>query len=249
MRLDINVSTASDIRVVTSYVEKIDLNSNLHVRGTAAEPGVLGRINIADGQLTFFGNTYTINKGSINFYDPTAIKPELNFSLETIAQGVDVVLGVTGPVNDMKLNYRSDPPLSFEKIVQLLATNTTPFDPTIAAHQPSAPQQSMSQMGESAVLGQAIANPLASRVQRVFGLSQFKIDPSVAGNNGQPTAKITLQQKIANNITFTYITDVTQSNSEIVRIQWDLGPKVSAVALRDYNGNVSVEMFYKFQVR
>lgn len=248
MRLDINVSTASDLRVVTSYVEKMDLNSNLHVRGTAAEPGVVGQINIADGQLTFFGNSYTINKGSINFYDPTAIKPELNFSLETVAQGVDVVLGVSGPVNDMKLNYRSDPPLSFEQIVQLLATNTTPFDPTIAAHQPSAPQQSMSQMGESAVLGQAIANPLASRVQRVFGLSQFKIDPSVAGNNGQPTAKITLQQKIANNITFTYITDVTQSNSEIVRIQWDLGPKVSAVALRDYNGNVSVEMFYKFQV-
>jgi predicted transcriptional regulator len=60
---------------------------------------------------------------------------------------------------------------------------------------------------------------------------------------------VTLQQKIANNITFTYITDVTQSNSEIVRIQWDLSSKASAVALRDYNGNVSLEMFYKFQVR
>ncbi len=166
------------MRVVTSYVEKIDLNSSLRIRGTAADPGVLGHINIADGQLAFSGNSYSINKGSINFYDPTAIKPILDFSLETIAQGVDVVLGVTGPVNDMKLSYRSDPPLSFEQIVQLLATNTTPFDPTIAAHQPSAPQQSMSQVGESAVLGQAIANPLASRVQRVFGLSQFKIDPS-----------------------------------------------------------------------
>jgi translocation and assembly module TamB len=104
-------------------------------------------------------------------------------------------------------------------------------------------------MGESAVLGQAVANPLASRVQRVFGLTQFKIDPSFSGSNGQPSARVTLQQKIASNLTFTYITDVTQTNSEIVRIQLDITPSISAVGLRDYNGNVSVELFYKFQKR
>jgi translocation and assembly module TamB len=104
-------------------------------------------------------------------------------------------------------------------------------------------------MGESAVLGQAIANPLASRVQRVFGLSQFKIDPSVAGSNGQPTARVTLQQKVTSNITFTYITDVTETNSEIVRVEWDFTGKLSAVALRDFNGNVSLQFFYKFKRR
>ncbi len=249
IKLDIRVSTSSDVRIVSTYVDKLDLKSALTVRGTVAQPGIVGFINVTDGQLAFFGNTYTVNRGVINFYDPSAIRPELDLSLETIAQSVDVVLGVTGPINNMKLSYRSDPPLTFEQIVQLLATNTTPNDPTIAAHQPTPPQQSMTQMGESAVLGQAVASPLASRVQRVFGLSQFKIDPSVAGSNGQPTARVTLQQKIASNITFTYITDVTQSNSEIIRIEWDLNSKTSAVALRDYNGNVSVELFYKFQVR
>jgi translocation and assembly module TamB len=104
-------------------------------------------------------------------------------------------------------------------------------------------------MGESAVLGQAVANPLASRVQRVFGLTQFKIDPSVSGSNGQPSARVTLQQKITSNLTFTYITDVTQTNSEIIRVTLDITPKIAAVALRDYNGNVSVELFYKFQKR
>jgi translocation and assembly module TamB len=249
MRLDIRVSTASDVRVLTEYVEKIQLTSSLTVRGTATQPGVLGRVNITDGQLVFFGNTYTVNHASINFYDSSSIRPELNLSLETVAQGVDVILGVTGPMSNMKLSYRSDPPLTFEQIVQLLATNTTPFDATIAAHQPTPPQQSLSQMGESQVLDQAVADPLASRLQRVFGLTQFRIDPSIAGNNGQPTAKITLRQKITNNLTFTYITDVTQTDSEIVRVEWDLNSRASAVALRDYNGNVSVQLFYKFQVR
>ncbi len=249
MRLDIRIITAPDLRVVSTYTDKLDITSSITIRGTAANPGVLGRLNVTNGQLEFFGNSYTVNTGTVSFYNPNDIQPIVDFSLETIAQGVDVTLGVTGPVNDLKLNYRSDPPLSFEQIVQLLATNTTPSDPTIAAHQPAPAQQSLGQMGESAILGQAVANPLASRVQRVFGLSQFKIDPSFSGSNGQPSARVTLQQKIANNLTFTYITDVTQTNSEIIRVQFDLSSSVSAVALRDYNGNVSVELFYKFQVR
>ncbi len=249
MRLDIRIITASDLRVVSTYAEQMSITSTLNVRGTAQDPGIVGRLNITNGQLVFFGNTYSVNTGSINFYNPNVIQPILDLSLETNAQGVDVTLGVTGPVSDLKLTYRSDPPLTFEQIVELLATNTTPSDPTIAAHQPTPPQESTSQMGESAVLGQAVANPLASRVQRVFGLTQFKIDPSFSGSNGQPSARVTLQQKIASNLTFTYITDVTQTNSEIVRVQLDITPAVSAVALRDYNGNVSVELFYKFQKR
>ncbi len=130
-----------------------------------------------------------------------------------------------------------------------MATNTTPNDPTIAAQQPTPPQQSYTQIGESAVLGAAVANPLASRVQRVFGLSQFKIDPNFAGSGGQPGARVTLQQKIANNITFTYITDVTQTNSEIIRVEWAFTPALSAVALRDFNGNVSLELYYRFKKR
>ncbi len=248
MRLDIHILTSPDLQVVTTYANRLSILANLTVRGTAENPGMLGRVTVTDGQLVFFGNTYTVTTGTVNFYDPNSITPVLNFSLQTIAQGVNVTLGVTGPIDDMKLSYRSDPPLTFEQIVQLLATNTTPANPVIAAHQPTPPSQSYTQMGESAILGQAVANPLASRVQRVFGLTQFKIDPSLAGANG-PSAKVTLQQKIASNIMFTYITDVQQTNAQIVRVEWDFTNNFSAVGLRDYNGNVSVEFFYKFKRR
>lgn len=249
MRLDIHILTAPDLRVVSTYADRLEIFADMTLRGTAENPGMLGRVHVTNGQLVFFGNTYTVSTGTVNFYNPNAIEPVLDVSLETVAQGVSVTIGVSGPMDDLNLSYRSDPPLTFTQIVQLLATNTTPANPVIAAHQPAAPQQSLSQMGESAILGQAIANPLASRVQRVFGLSQFKIDPSVAGNNGQPTARVTLQQKVTSNITFTYITDVTETNSEIVRVEWDFTGKLSAVGMRDFNGNVSVQFFYKFTKR
>lgn len=249
MRLDVRILTASDLRVSSTYADRLEIFADMTLRGTAAIPGMLGRLRVTNGQLVFFGNTYTVSTGTVNFYNPNEIEPVLDISLETVAQGVSVTIGVSGTMDDLNLSYRSDPPLTFQQIVQLLATNTTPANPVIAAHQPAPAQQSFSQMGESAILGQAIANPLASRVQRVFGLSQFKIDPSVAGNNGQPTARVTLQQKIASNITFTYITDVTETNSEIIRVEWDFTGKLSAVGMRDFNGNVSVQFFYKFKKR
>jgi translocation and assembly module TamB len=250
MKLDIHILTAPDLRVITTYARRLQVEADLRVRGTASNPGVIGHVTVTNGQLVFFGNEYTVNTGTINFYNPTSIQPVLNISLETSAQGVDVTIGVSGPINNLKLTYRSDPPLTFEQIVELLAVNKTPStDPTIAANQPAPPQQSFTQMGESAVLGQAVANPLASRIQRVFGISQFKIDPSFQGSSGQPSARVTLQQQITNNITFTYITDVTQTNSEIIRVEWAFTPRFSAAALHDYNGNVSLQFFYKFKVR
>ena len=250
MRLDIQIVTAPDLRVISTYAQRLEVEANLRVRGTLANPGVIGRVTVTDGQLVFFGNEYTVNTGTINFYNPTSIQPVINISLETIAQGVDVTLAVTGPMDNLKLSYRSDPPLTFEQIVELLATNKTPqTDPTIAAHQPTPPQQSFTEMGESALLGQAIANPLANRLQRVFGITQLKIDPSLQGANGQPTARVSLTQQITQNLTFSYTEDVSVANSEIVRVEWAFTPKLSAVALRDYNGNVSLQFFYKFSMR
>ena len=248
MRLNIHILTAPDLRVISTYTDRLTAEADLTVRGTAATPGMLGTVRVTDGQLVFFGNQYTVNTGTVSFYNPNAIQPVLNISLETIAQNVYVTLGVTGPIDNLQISYRSDPPLTFQQIVQLLATNTTPADPTIAARQPVAPQQSLTQMGESAILGQAVANPLASRVQRVFGISSLKIDPTLGGVSG-PSANVTLQQKIASNITFTYITDVRQTNAQIIRVDWGITPKFSASGLRDFNGNVSITFYYKFKIR
>jgi translocation and assembly module TamB len=250
MRLDIHVINSPGLRVISSYTQSIEVFADLTVRGTAANPGIIGSVRITNGTLLFFGNKYTVNIGTVSFYNPYQIQPVIDVSLQTIVQGVSVTLGVSGSMDNLKLSYHSDPPLTFEQIVQLLATNTTPStDPSIAARQPPAPQQSASQMGESAILGQAVANPVATRLQHVFGLSEFKIDPSFQGSNGLPTARITLKQQITANLMFTYIEDLSQTNAEIIRVEWDFTPRFSAVATRDWNGIVGVQFLYAFKRR
>jgi translocation and assembly module TamB len=250
LRLDIVVRTSSVTAVQAAVAENLQVSGDLRVRGTGARPGVLGRINITRGDLVFFGSKYHISNGNIGFFDPLRIEPILDFSLETRAKGVNVVLKVTGPVDNMKLSYTSEPPLQFQEIVGLLASGKTPTsDPTILANQPSQPPQTFQQMGESAIVSKAIADPVSNRLERVFGISQLKIDPSFTSGSDMPQAKVTLQQQVATNLTFTYVTALDDPNSQIIRIEWAFAPKWSAIANRDENGMFSVNLFYKKQFR
>jgi translocation and assembly module TamB len=250
MRLDIRVRSASSLGVQSSMAQNLELTSDLRLRGTAAHPGVLGRILITDGKLLFFGSNYTVNNGTISFYNPLRIEPVLDLSLETTAQGVDVVLKITGPVDNMKLSYTSDPPLQFQQIINLLAAGTTPTtDPTLLANQPALPAQSFEQVGESAIVGQAVANPVANQLSRVFGVTQLKINPTFATGSQLPETQLSLTQQISNSLTFTYVTGLNTANAETIQVLWTFTPQWSAQALRDYNGIFSVTLIYKKQFR
>jgi translocation and assembly module TamB len=246
MRFAVRIATAPDAQFRTTLTQNLQADAHLTLLGTPDNPGMLGRVTVTEGDVVFFGSKYTIDEGTITFSDASKINPVLNIDLETTVQGVDVALTVSGPVDKMKLSYRSDPPLQFQQIVSLLASGTTPTtDPVLAAHAPVAPQQNLEQSGASTLLGQAVANPVSGRLQRLFGVSKLSIDPQIVGTTNTAQATLTLQQQITRDITFTYIEDVTQSNPQVIRAEWAISPRYSAVAQRDVNGEVTVDLFYK----
>ncbi len=245
LSFDVQIQTAPDIQLESSLTENLQAEANLRLRGTASNPALLGRINITQGKLTFFGTQYTLNQGSVSFFNPVKIDPILNIDLETKARGIDITLTVSGPINKLTLTPRSDPPLQFSEIVALLATGRAPTsDPTLLRQQ-SADPQSWQQMGASALLGSAIANPVAGRLQRFFGVSKLRIDPTFAGVENNPQARLTLEQQVTPSITFTYITNVTNSNPQVIRVEWAMSKQFSVVALREENGLLGLDFFYK----
>jgi translocation and assembly module TamB len=245
LTLDVQISTAPDTQFQTSLAEDLQAEASLRLRGTASNPALIGRINITQGQVVFFGTKFTINQGSIAFYNPVRVEPVLNIDLETKARGIDIMLTISGLLNKLNLTPRSDPPLQFNEIVALLATGRTPTsDPTLLTQQSAMPQ-SWQQMGASALLGQAINNPVAGRLQRFFGVSKLRIDPTLPGVENNPQARLTLEQQVTPDITFTYITNVTSSNPQVVRMEWSLSKQWSVVALREENGLFGVDFFYK----
>ena len=245
MSFAIQITTSPDIQLQSSLTEDLEVEANLTLRGTPTNPALLGRISITEGRVLFYGTKYNINQGSVSFFNPLKVEPILDIDLETRARGIDVTLTVSGPLTHLNLTPRSDPPLQFNEIVALLATGATPTsDPTLLAQQAATPQ-SWQQMGASALLGQAIASPVAGRLQRFFGVSNLRIDPTLQGVENNPQARLTLEQQVTPAITFTYITNVTSSNPEVVRVEWALNKQWSVVALREENGVFGIDFYLK----
>ena len=246
MRFDIKIQTAPDSRIRTSLAENLQADANLTLRGNPYHPGMLGRVTVRQGEMVFFGSKYNIDRAAVSFYNPQAIEPFLEADLATNAKGVDVTLSVSGPIDRLKFSYRSDPPMPFSDIVGLLASGKVPTsDPVLAASQPTPPEQSLQQKGASTLLGQAVANPVSGRLQRLFGVSKLKIDPQITGSDSTPQATMTLEQQVTRDITFTYIQDVSQPNPQIIRLEWAIDPQWSAIAQRQTNGQFALDFFWK----
>ncbi|HXJ44330.1 MAG TPA: translocation/assembly module TamB domain-containing protein, partial [Bryobacteraceae bacterium] len=113
INFDIQIETSPDVLVQSALAQQIQAEASLRLRGSPSNPVLLGRINITEGELTFFGNKYTINQGSISFFNPVKVEPILNVDLQTRARGIDVTLTISGPMSKLNVSYRPDPPLQF----------------------------------------------------------------------------------------------------------------------------------------
>lgn len=244
LNFDVTIETSPDIQLESSLAQGVAADASLRLRGTPTNPALVGRIHISQGQIQFFGTKYTIDQGSISFYNPVKIDPILDIDLETRARGIDITLAVTGPLNRLNVTPRSDPPLQFNEIVALLATGeTAATDPNLLAVQSVTPQPF--QQSASALLGQVISSPVSGRMQRFFGISKVRIDPTLPGVTNNPQARLTIEQQVTPDVTFTYITNVANANPQIVSVEWAVSKKFSVIAQREENGLVGLDFFYK----
>lgn len=242
---DIQVATAPDIQVQSALTQDVQVEANLRLRGTYTSPAVLGRVNITHGQVVFLGTRYSISQGSVSFFNPVNVQPVLDIDLETKARGIQVTLNVSGPLSKLNLTPRSDPPLQFGEIVALLATGRTPTDEASLFSGQNTAAPAWQQSAGSALLGEAISTPVTGRLQRFFGVSRLRIDPTLPGTEFNGTARVTLEQQVTPDITFTYITDITTSNPQVVSVEWAFAKQWSVVVQRDENGLVGMDILFK----
>jgi translocation and assembly module TamB len=209
------------------------------VRGTAARPAIVGRVNIAEGDIFFNGTKYRLERGDITFSNPLTIEPVVNLDMSARVQDYDVTIGLHGQAvggKGLSMTYRSDPPLDNSDIIALLAFGRTRTQALTAGGGGPATSTNDTANTSNAILGEALNSALTDRVQRIFGASRVKIDPQFIGAENNPSARVTIEQQISNDITFTYATSLTQSSETVIQVEYNIDKNVSIVAVRDQNG-------------
>jgi translocation and assembly module TamB len=91
IRMDIHVTSAPQLDFQNSYA-KLAGTVDLTIRGTAAVPSVLGRIEINDGSATFAGTKYQLQRGDIYFTNPVRIDPTIDLDVTAQVENYDITV-------------------------------------------------------------------------------------------------------------------------------------------------------------
>lgn len=243
IRLDVHVVSSPQLDFQNSFA-KLAGTVDLTVRGTVAEPTILGRIQITDGSATFAGTKYELQRGDIYFSNPVRIDPTIDINATARVETYDITVGLQGTMSNLKPTYRSEPPLSEADIFALLALGRTQEEAQL--YQEQEVQQGANPT-TSALLGGALNATVSSRIGKLFGGGTVKIDPAFVGTLGNSTARITVQKQLSRQLSVTFATNVNSTAQELLQGQYDLTPNVSLVVQRDETGVFSV--VYKIRRR
>jgi translocation and assembly module TamB len=235
LNLDISVISTDELNLASS---KLSLQgaTSLRIRGTAAEPAVIGRVNITGGELFFRGNRYFLDPSTLDFVDPYRVEPRINATVRTKVQDYDIRMLFRGTTDQLRTTYTSEPPLPSSEIINLLV-----FGKTTAAQ---AAEPTTGAFGAESMIASGVAGKVSSGIEKIAGISQLSIDP-VLGNQQDPGARITIQQRVTGNLFVTFATDATSTGKEVIKLEYQATPRVGVSGVRDQNGGFAVDVRIK----
>ncbi len=95
LQLNVAVRSTQGVNLVSRTLS-VNGAANLRLTGTAAEPVVLGRINLTGGDLVFQGNRYVLQGGVVDFVNPSRTEPNMNASVTTTIQQYNIGMRIRG---------------------------------------------------------------------------------------------------------------------------------------------------------
>ena len=218
----------------------VDIDGDVHLRGTWDHPVLLGHIHLLGGEMQFRGNNFQLTRGDINFANPFRLDPVLNVEGTARISQYQVTITFSGPASRLALNYRSDPPLPDSDVIALLALGSTGEESALRTS--SAASQNY---GATALLSEAISSSFGGSIERLFGISHFRVDPFLSGTatESNAAARVTVEQQVTPDLTITYSSNASTTNQyQLIQVEYEVKKDLSVVFLRDINGTYAFEV-------
>ncbi len=244
--LRLNVGIRSDEGLfVDNELTRLRGGMRLTLRGTPAYPSLTGRVEATEGSIFFRGNRFDIVRASADFVDRNRINPVLNVRAEADVRSYRMLLDVNGDMDHMRFNVTSDPPLSTVEILSLLTTGKEK-DP---ADVNSRRQAEITGLSAASILSESLTGALGKRMQRIFGLQSFRVDPFLAGAENDPTARVTINERVSKDLSITFSRNLSTNEEQIVIVEYDVNKNLSIVGTRNENGEYGIDFRFRKRFR
>jgi len=237
LAFDVEGQTTPGARIEWSGAH-VEMDGDVRLRGTWDRPVLLGDIHLLSGEMPFRGNKFELTRGEINFANPFRLDPVLNVEAISTINEYQVTIDFSGPADHLSLNYRSDPPLPDSDIVALLALGSPGEEAGLRT------TTGAQNYGATALLSEAISSGVGSRIEHLFGISSFRVDPFVAGatTESNPAARVTIQEQVTRELSITYSTNASSNQYQLIQVEYVLKPGMSIEFLRDIYGTYGFDV-------
>ena len=179
LALDLVIDAPEQIFVRGRGVDA-EMGGKLQVGGTADDPRVGGGFDLRQGTVGLAGQTLTVTKGRIGFdgRGPEGkLDPTLDITCESVSNGIDATLAITGYADHPAIKLSSSPDLPQDEILAHLLFNssTSQLSPLQIA---SIAQALASMSGAGGGF-----DPLAT-MRRTLGIDRLSVSNSNSGSGG-----------------------------------------------------------------
>jgi len=259
--LDLRVQQGSpflvDNNLISARVHIRNDDQPFRIVGTDQRFGVLGAMDIRRGQVFFQGNQFDVRSGTIDFTDETRIEPRLDVIAQTeirrtsdlSAPSFRITLSLRGtPPDDLTLSTRSEPELSQEDVLTLLAIGMT--------------RAELNQLQQGEGLATSAALDALTRitgvdreVRRTIGIDEFGVVNGYSPRTGRSEPRLSIGSRIAERVRLSATTGIGESREfrGAVELQVDENQRVG-VSYDNYNydgtssfGNLGVDWVYHLE--
>jgi len=239
--LDVDLKSDGNVWMRNKLVQ-VEAGMDLHVGGELVQPELTGRIELfEDGKLTFRDVDYRIRRGSLEFMDLERINPFLELTAETHVEDYDITLHLEGTLDDFEYRLTSAPTLSEQDIISLLLTGQTLTE--LGESGKDVGTAATSDMAANYFAG-ALTGRFTSEIQRAFGLEKLRVDPLLVQGQGDPTARVTVGKRVAEDLLLIYSTDLGATERDVYQAEWQASRKYRVTAERDQNGGTGGSVQY-----
>ena len=222
--------------IIENNLAEVEVSADLDVRGTLDEPVILGRSVLLEGDLLWNGNTFEIDRGTVEMNNPFVTEPVFEIRARTTVRSYSVDLTFSGSFqHGVKFSYTSTPPLSDLDLVNLLAFGEEPGSAALRERYEAAVGLQATRYLTDQYLAQ-----VEEGAQRIFGVDRFRLAPTLVGSRTDPSARLTIGKRIARDLYVTYSRLINSGEDQLLLVEYQLSPTVRITGIRDEDGSLGV---------